>query len=410
MDSYIYLQSLLGYGATNTAAVLSAVGNINDIFVFDDNKLRNIGLTPAQIKRKASAKRDSAKVAEQCRHAGITVITYADERYPENLRNIFAPPVVLYVMGDVPRFNSQPAITVVGSRKADDYGKQASFSLAARLSLAGALIVSGDAVGGDSFAHYGALAVGGKPVAVTGGGLLSNYLLSSSELRRKIIAHGGALVSEFQPSFMPHGKGSFHIRNRIMAGISNVTAVTSAGSASGTLITAHLAAEFGRTVYAIPGRPNDESAVGTNALIKEGALPLISPQDLLADYTVDYPEINIGNINSVSAKELKREYVLCQGIPTKRTVERKETKPNVKNRLITNIKKTEKPKTKQNTPPKGLSEEMLAVYSALDVDGVTADDLVAATGLSPNSVLSALTRLEIMGLIKTIYGSKYALK
>lgn len=419
---YIFLQTLLGYGASNTAQVLENIDDINGIFAADESKLKSFGLTPAQIKRKALAKTNSENVLKLCAKEGIKIITIDDNLYPDDLKHIFAPPVVLYALGDMPDLSRHLAVTVVGTRSSSDYGKQAAFSLCARLSLAGAVIVSGDAIGGDSFSHLGALAVSGKTIAVTGGGVLSHYLAKSEELRRKIVAHGGVLVSEFQPTFMPHGKGSFHIRNRILAGISQAVAVTEAGASSGALITAHIAAEEGKNVFAMPGRPNDPVSVGTNKLISEGATPLLSPSDiLLGNYGRDF-EIDVQAMERISAKELKREYMLCgdtQYKPIRFKADKKAKDKNAdgqsksKGGLFggkTSEKAAEREKQRQRGAEKRLSGNMLTVYRCLSSDGDLTDDIVKKTGLGTSEVLSALTKLEIFGLAKSMPGSKYSLK
>ena len=392
---YIFLQTLLGYGASNTAQVLENIDDINGIFAADESKLKSFGLTPAQIKRKALAKTNSENVLKLCAKEGIKIITIDDNLYPDDLKHIFAPPVVLYALGDMPDLSRHLAVTVVGTRSSSDYGKQAAFSLCARLSLAGAVIVSGDAIGGDSFSHLGALAVSGRTIAVTGGGVLSHYLAKSEELRRKIVAH---------------------------AGISQAVAVTEAGASSGALITAHIAAEEGKNVFAMPGRPNDPVSVGTNKLISEGATPLLSPSDiLLGNYGRDF-EIDVQAMERISAKELKREYMLCgdtQYKPIRFKADKKAKDKNAdgqsksKGGLFggkTSEKAAEREKQRQRGAEKRLSGNMLTVYRCLSSDGDLTDDIVKKTGLGTSEVLSALTKLEIFGLAKSMPGSKYSLK
>ena len=207
-----------------------------------------------------------------------------------------------------------------------------------------------------------------------------------------------------------------------MAGISQAVAVTEAGASSGALITAHIAAEEGKNVFAMPGRPNDPVSVGTNKLISEGATPLLSPSDiLLGNYGRDF-EIDVQAMERISAKELKREYMLCgdtQYKPIRFKAYKKAKDKNADGQskskgglfgVKTSEKAAEREKQRQRGAEKRLSGNMLTVYRCLSSDGDLTDDIVKKTGLGTSEVLSALTKLEIFGLAKSMPGSKYSLK
>ena len=403
---WIELQQLLGYGATNTKKVLSSGLSVTKLLSLTPDEMARVGFTPSQIKRAGTLalKKEAERIYNLVSKNFIKVIPYGTREYPHRLMNIFSPPVLLYVIGDCPNFNYETVISVIGPRKISEYGKQASFSLSARLTLGGALVISGGAVGGDYYAHLGALAVGGKTVIVTGGGVLSSYLKSNDKLRNKTIKRGGALISEFAPDHVPRFKSSFHLRNRIIAGLSNAVVVIEAEVGSGTLITAHAAVDEGIDVYAMPGKPNLLQYEGTNKLIMEGAMPIISAENILEKYEGRYNKISLFSIGDISADELKRRYLINK----EETAEKAKPKAKPKH-------KPAKEKGEDNTNPKKtdsvqtLNPTLKEVYNSVSNDGTYIDEIVEKTGFSTNEVLSALTMLEIKGLVKSLAGSRYKL-
>lgn len=210
----------------------------------------------------------------------IRKLTIAE--FPPSLLEIPQPPKTLYLAGILPSEETL-LLTVVGSRKYTSYGKMACEKIIAGLSGYPIAIVSGLALGIDSIAHRAAIGAGLKTIAVPGSGLGEKalYPASNLSLAKEIIARGGALLSEFPPDFRPT-QWSFPERNRIMAGLSRGVLIVEAEEKSGTLITARLALEYNRDVYAIPGSIFGESARGSNTLIKRGAAPITSSADLLA--------------------------------------------------------------------------------------------------------------------------------
>lgn len=219
----------------------------------------------------------AAAESRRAADAGARLITVLDAAYPEPLRDLALPPPVLYCQGEIP---DAPGTAIVGSRAADAYGREAATLFARELAAAGLTIVSGLARGVDSAAHRGALAAaGGRTVAVLGCGLGVIYPRGSSRLRREIAGHG-AVVSEFPFATGPQ-KWNFPIRNRIIAALACGTLVVQGEARSGSLITARLALELGRDVYAVPGRIFDSRAHGPNRLIRDGALPAQRPRDIL---------------------------------------------------------------------------------------------------------------------------------
>ncbi len=212
---------------------------------------------------------------------GANIVTTDDSEYPALLRQIYDPPLVLYVRGTL-RPEDAYAIAMVGTRQSTLYGRQTAERLARQLAASGVTVVSGGARGIDSASHEGALQSGGRTIAVLGTGLDIVYPAENVKLYQRI-AEQGAVITQF-PFGRKGDKQSFPIRNRIVAGMTQGTAVVEANRASGALITANFAAEYGRTVYAVPGRVDSPRSAGCHDLIKDGAQLCESAEDVLTEF------------------------------------------------------------------------------------------------------------------------------
>ncbi len=208
------------------------------------------------------------------------LITINDETYPDALRQIACPPLVLYVRGAL-KPEDKNALAVVGTRKPTRYGKKTARSLAYQLASGGVTIISGLAKGLDSEAHQGALDAGGRTIAVLGSGLLRMYPRENIKLARRI-AQSGAVISEFPLETDPY-RSNFPIRNRIISGMSLGTVVVEAAAKSGTLITAAFALEQGRAVFSVPGNVDQPASEGANSLIKQGASLVQNADDIFRE-------------------------------------------------------------------------------------------------------------------------------
>ncbi len=211
----------------------------------------------------------------------IEEISIDSEDYPKQLKEIYDPPLKLYVLGNK-QLLKEKGIAIVGSRKATEYGKNVAQQISKQLSEAGINIISGLALGIDSYAHLGTLQKEniGKTIAVLGSGLDKIYPKENIELARRIIKSGGCIVSEY-PIGTSASKLNFPQRNRIISGLSKGVLVVEAGEKSGSLITADFALEQGREVFAVPGDINKENSKGTNDLIKQGAKIVTSYIDIM---------------------------------------------------------------------------------------------------------------------------------
>lgn len=224
--------------------------------------------------------------------AGVSVTTLFDGNYPESLRELPDPPVVLYSRGSWTPADSERSIAVVGSRMATHYGRFCAKTISHDLAETGVTVISGLARGVDTEAHTGALDAGGRTIAVIGAGLNKLYPRENSGLARRIADGHGAVVSEL-PMDMPPSRTTFPMRNRIVSGWSRATLVVEAPARSGALITARMAGEQGRDVFCVPGPVNRHSSDGCHALIRDGAILATSAADILQDMKWQAPEAGL---------------------------------------------------------------------------------------------------------------------
>lgn len=364
----IYLQSVMGAGNRRGIKILEHYGSAEAVYRLNNTERKNSGLfTENELKRFEKLDLSSTdRILEECEKSAIKLIPYGDSRYPDMLAEIENPPLLLYVKGEMPDFNVIPSIAIVGPRKVSEYGKKAAFSLGLRLAGAGMIVVSGGALGTDFNAHSGALKAGGKTVLVMGCGINSSYLSETFALR-KAVTENGCLISEYPPS-APAAKYSFPVRNRIISALSLGTVVVEAPAKSGALITASHALEQGRDVFVIPGSPSAKEYGGSNALLRDGAKPLLDLSDIFGEYIYRFPD----------------------KIDIEKAYEKEEKKEN------------------KNLLNETLSKEAKIVYNHLDKHKFYPEE-IKNTGLSSNEILSALTELEIEFLIKALPGGCYEL-
>ena len=371
----LIVQKSLGYATANADNFYRALKEQNLLYEPIDTALNKIKFEEKHV---SNVKRCNAsfvdKIFKNCKENDIQILPIFHTNYPDILRNVYQPPLVLFVKGKMPDFDNEPSICIVGPRKATDYGVKAAFSLGYRMAKGGMIVVSGGALGCDSAAHKGALRANGKTVAVLGCGIGNSYLSKNKDLRNEI-ALSNCLISEFPP-FAPVTKFSFPVRNRILSGLCDATVVVEAGEESGALITAKHANEQGREVFVIPGSPSLECYKGSNKLLRDGATPLTEANDIFNEYLVHYPD----------------------KIDIKRAFEREksslEPKPQENNKKI------------QKKSAESLSKEAKIVYNSLNKQQFTADDIYGID-LSDDDIISALTELEIEHYIRAVPGGSY---
>jgi DNA processing protein len=272
-----------GMGPTRIAKAVKALGAAERLFEVSLTELEATGM-PAQSaqfifegKARAAAEDEMKRVAE----AGGSILTQDDEAYPERLREIYDPPAVLWIRGNV-ELLARPGIAVVGTRHPSPYGAGMAEMLSRDLANRRLVIFSGMARGVDTAAHKGAIEAGGKTVAVWGTGIDVIYPKENKKLAENIVASGGTIVSEYPLGTFPAPQ-NFPIRNRILSGMSVGVLVIEAAEYSGTRITARCAMEQNRDVYAVPGNVTNKNAWGPNTLIKQGAKLTATWEDVWED-------------------------------------------------------------------------------------------------------------------------------
>jgi DNA processing protein len=290
MKEWIALNMTPGVGPRAAAKLLERFGSAEGVFGALRSELERLRLRPEAVESIVLKDRhEAARVElERLREIeGADVLVLDDGAYPALLREIPDPPVTLYVRGRWAESLDAPCVGVVGSRRASTYGQNVALMLARDLAARGVTIVSGLARGIDAAAHRGALEAGGRTVAVLGTGLDEVYPRDHRRLAAEILDGGGALVSQF-PLGTPPVAENFPYRNRVISGLSLGTLVVEAAENSGSLITARLALEQGREVYAVPGNITSRNSFGTNYLIKSAGAKLVQTwQDVAAEFPPD---------------------------------------------------------------------------------------------------------------------------
>ena len=332
-----------------------------------------------------------------CRKHRIHIITPDSKFYPEKLLEIENFPLALYVRGDYTCLNAENALGVIGSRTPSQYGEEATETIVSQLCDNGVLIVSGGALGIDSIAHRTAIECGGKTVLVMGCGHGSGYLPENSALRRRV-AENGALITEYPPYFNVT-PGTFPQRNRIISGMTSGVVIAEAAKISGTFSTARHAIKQGRDLFVLPGDIKSGNYEGSNQLITEGAKPVFSAKDII-------PWAKIKKISEPKTGKPFENIDLEASSYKKRG--KKKSSDEVKTETI--IEKEEKIIQKnEKITPETISKNAEIVYNIMS-DGVCdSDGIIRESGLEVRKVLSALTELEMNGIILKVSSDSYRL-
>jgi DNA processing protein len=342
-------------GSVSIRKIIQTFGSAHKVFYSEPEEivsLTGIKLDTAKKIKSFSNWQKIDDLTNQCEKKQIKILTINDESYPQLLKEIYDPPVVLFCKGILlPQDNF--GLAVVGSRQLSDYGKRVTEKFAFELASCGITIVSGLARGIDSVAHISALSAQGRTIAVLGSGILKIYPPENKKLSEQIIQRG-AILSEFYPETPPK-RENFPKRNRIISGMTIGTLVTEATTNSGALITAKLALEQGREVFAVPGNITSKNSEGTNFLIKNGAKLVQKIEDILEEIKPFIPS-------------LKESYISLE-----------------------------------STIKVDLNDEENAIFSLLDKP-LNLEEIVLKTGFGISRILEILLKLEINGLISRFEG------
>jgi len=370
MISWIALNMTPGVGPRVTARLLEHFGSAEAIFDAPRRELALLRLPPEAIESIATRElhdRAEAEI-ERVRKLGGEIIVLDDGVYPSLLRETYDPPVVLYVRGAWAECLDRPCVAVVGSRRCSTYGQNAALMLSRELAQRGITIVSGMARGIDAAAHRGALEAGGRTVGVMGTGLDQVYPRDHKKLADEVLKQNGALVTQF-PLGTPPVSENFPYRNRVISGLSLGVVVVEAAENSGSLITARLAMEQNREVFAVPGNITSRNSFGTNYLIKGAGAKLVQQwQDVASELP---PEIAARILPPPGRKAKKKGELLDQ----------------------------------LQLAPADLSAHERTIFKLLSTDTpLQIDALAENTKLSITQLTSALLSLEMRELIRALPG------
>jgi DNA processing protein len=366
---WVALSFVTGVGSRTAAMLIDEFGSPTACFESSRVALESFGLKREAIDAiKSSGPRERAQqqLEDVARISG-EVIVLDDERYPPLLRETYDPPIALYARGDVARALSQPAVAIVGSRHCSTYGRNVAEMLSRELAGRGVTIVSGLARGIDSAAHQGALEGGGLTVAVMGTGLDTVYPKENRRLADRI-AEQGALVTEF-PLDTPPLPQNFPFRNRVISGLSLGVLIVEGAERSGSLITARMAYEQGREVFAVPGNITSSKSFGPNYLIKDGAKLIQTWRDVVEEFPV---ELKAAILSSERVEKLAEQLSIDEV---------------------------------------ALSDTELRLLAILKEDApVHIDELISSAGLTTGELMGALLRLEMIDRVRQLPGKSFVRK
>lgn len=427
---WIRFQKTFGCGTTRGQKVLDRFGGRPEaVFQESAEKLAATGLlTAGELKNMTGQGTEEAawRVLDFCEDYGCQALTPDDEEYPLCLRQIYNFPAVLYVRGSLSGLDEVLAIAMVGTRRPSDYGVRAAERIAGGLAEKGAVIVSGLARGIDTVSHTAALKAGGKTIAVLGCGIDIVYPLENAQLLELIVRYGGAVVTEFPPETQPLPR-HFPIRNRVISGLSQGVVIVEGSRRSGSLITAGHAYAQNRDVFAVPGSIFSAASEGPNYLLSQHAKAVDRAEAILEEY-----EYRI----EWEPKKKEEEKFFSEA---REPIEQEKFPPQIRGskekekffsaKPLSSFEESEKNgynderrpedrrgggKERRSTAiqqplPAYLDEAQRKVYETLASEPRTADYIAAQSGLPTPAILSALTQLEIFGLVKTHPGRRFSL-
>lgn len=416
---WLWLSLAVSPGSHSFKKLLNKFKTVEEIYKATD-KMINSAIDPKSTDRMGLIDKSldkATEVRDYCKRMNIGIVTYADNLYPESLRQIPNPPVLLYYRGTFPKFNDYVSIGVVGTRYPTSYGRKNAYEISFDLARAGALIVSGMAIGVDGVAHASAIAAGMPTVAVLGSGINVCYPKIHLSLAREIVKCG-CVITEYAPNTEPIGN-HFPRRNRIIAGLTQATLLVEGAEKSGALITARIAEENGRKVYAVPGNVNNKMSAAANLLIKSGASAVTNAEDVIKDFEkqgrVLLNRFNLSktrpNIHSVLKAASVSAITPDDDIftPSRKRISTKEQRASEAEKkaepepVATKAPVENKTESKVDTLPQGMFDAIaLKVYKRIPEGTECSYDSLTGDGVTISDVATAVLKLQIMGFV-TVY-------
>ncbi len=434
---WIWLADACGVASKSFVRLIERFESPFEIYSLDPSEIEQIDFISRALKEKLCDKslEKSYSIVKKCKAQKIDIISYDDKKYPSRLRLLEDAPAVLFCKGRMPDLNARLSVAIVGTRKMSEYGKRMAYQIGYELAAANTVVVSGMALGIDSVAACGAIGAGGDTVAVLGSGVDVVYPREHKELYDKI-SKCGAVISEFFPT-TPPDRYNFPKRNRIISGLCQGTLIVEGDSRSGALITARTALAQGREVFALPGKINESNSEGPNELIRSGVHVALCSDDIIGHYdflyhdSIDYRGLKRAKKNSefdptlieklgISARAYKdfSSYTGAAEALTEQTsenIQKIQGKPETESKV--GQKAVEAPKTEGKTQ-NAANEALLAgldataqrVFRDMPIDSAVLPDKLVSDGLPIGEVITALTMLELCGLISSLPGGLYIRK
>lgn len=362
----MWLTNVFGYGSRRPAQLIEEFGSAYNVF---ENGRDSLFFGSMSENARSAFENKNLSYAEfileRCREDGIKTVCIQEDNYPELLRHIPNPPVVLYYTGNLDMLNKMP-LTVIGTRKADEEGRKLVKDFVPSLQNAGFSVVSGFAEGIESFIHKNF----GPTAAVLPNGMNICYPSCNKGLKEQIIENGGLVITEFMHDMRPF-KGNYHLRNRLLAGISRAVLIIEASQRSGTSITATAAGDYGRIVYVVPGSVYNPRFKGSLEILRNTAIPVGEPNHIITDFE-GFPEI-------------KQPVVNC----------------DKGDAGVVNL---------SDSKYDGLSDDEITVLKCISGNRVHADEITVRTGLDISDVNAILISLELSDFVTKLDGNQYIIQ
>lgn len=392
---FLWLTTRKGFQPGEGSVLLSQFGTPEAVYFAEGQEYELLGLSAA--KRRSLEDKNLAgaeQILEDCERLGIHIMTIQDADYPERLAQIDDPPCVLYWKGKPPAVDDRLAVAMVGTRECTPYGEAAAGKLGLELARSGAVLVSGIAQGIDAAGLKGALQGGGTVISVLGGGIDVVYPWQHRWLYQDVAA-AGTLISEYPPGTETAGH-HFPVRNRIISGLSMGVVVVEAGEPSGALITARLALEQNREVFAVPGPMQAPASLGTNRLIQRGEAKLVlSAGDILEEFSPLFP----GRANPLPPMEESEVAERLEAAPKSPPLSPKSEKEV--------DKASQRAYISLSDDPEAFTDDERDILLCIQRRSLTADDIAESAQIPARRVLSALTMLQLRGLVEERPGKRF---
>ena len=415
---WLWLSLGLGAGNTEFNILLDGLGSIEKIYEADYDKYVDLGISE-RLAEKLSDKslKYASEVYAYCVKYGVQMLCFDEPEFPASLKGLKTPPALLYCMGNLPDLNKNLCISVVGTRKMSEYGMRCAYKIAYEMAAAGAVVVSGMALGIDGVAACGAISGGGKTVAILGSGIDVCYPEEHLTLARETVK-AGCIMTEYAPG-TPPDRYNFPKRNRLISGLSAASLVIEGKEQSGAMITARHAMAQNRPVYALPGNVDSPGSAAAHLLLRSGAKLLTSADDVVRDLEDSY--LGILNPFAMAASEAVEMEPVLRRLSLVGSAEKEKGKE--KGFFASRIFKKNPPAKSEKEPQEeefplqvderksdallsSMDPEARMVFDAIPKSGSCALESLCSDALPLRTVMKYLLKLEIKGLVTMLPGER----